>query len=156
MDLKTQIKAEQGEQQIFITRNFDIPVALLYKAYTEAEFLEQWMNTKVLKLTSENHGSYRFETTDPRGQSHFFSGAIHECTCNQSIIRTFEMEGTSFPPQLEFMTFEPLTADTSNLTIQIVYKSVTDRDNMLKLPFAQGLNWAHERLEACMKNLKTA
>jgi hypothetical protein len=63
------------------------------------------------------------------------------------------MENTSFPVQLEFLDFEKLTINTSKLKMQIVYRSVADRDQMLKLPFAQGINMAHNRLQEVMKNL---
>ena len=154
MELKTKIKAEEGEQDLVITREFDLPLELLFKAYVEPEIVEQWMATKVLKLESTRHGSYQFETTDPKGNKHGFNGTIHEFEPNQKITRTFEMENTSFPVQLEFLTFEQLTAETSKLTMHIVYRSVTDRDNMLKLPFTQGINMAHNRLQEIALALK--
>ncbi|MCG7858685.1 SRPBCC domain-containing protein [Flavihumibacter sediminis] len=147
MEQKTKIHAENDRQEIIVTRLFDLPVELLFKAYVEPEIVEQWMGTKVLKLESHNHGSYQFETTDPRGSKHLFNGTIHAFEPNQKIIRTFEMENTPFPVQLEFLTFEPIGEEQSKLTMHIVYKSVADRDNMLKLPFAQGINMAHNRLQ---------
>lgn len=147
MELKTKVRAEDGQQEIWITREFDIPVHLLFKAYTEPEIVAQWMNTKVLKLENKRHGSWQFETTDPKGNRHGFNGVIHEFEPNQKITRTFELEGTSFPVQLEFLTFQPLTENTSKLSMQIVYKSVADRDRMLQLPFARGIGMAHDRLE---------
>lgn len=63
MKQKTKIKAEDGKQELIITREFDLPLELLFKAYTEPELVEQWMGTKVLKLENKNHGSYRFETS---------------------------------------------------------------------------------------------
>ena len=78
MERKTKINAEDGKQEITITREFDLPVELLFKAYEEAEIVEQWMSTKVLKLESKKHGSYQFETTDPMGNKHGFNGTIHE------------------------------------------------------------------------------
>lgn len=147
MEQKTKIHAENDRQEIIVTRVFDLPVELLFKAYVEPEIVEQWMGTKVIKLESQNHGSYQFETTDPRGNKHLFNGTIHAFEPNQKIIRTFEMENTPFPVQLEFLTFEPIEEEQSKLTMHIVYKSVADRDNMLKLPFAQGINMAHNRLQ---------
>lgn len=147
MELKTKVRAEDGHQDIWITREFDISVHLLFKAYTEPEIVAQWMNTKVLKLENKRHGSWQFETTDPKGNRHGFNGVIHEFEPNQKITRTFELEGTSFPVQLEFLTFQPLTENTSKLSMQIVYKSVADRDRMLQLPFARGIGMAHDRLE---------
>ncbi|RYD56026.1 MAG: ATPase [Sphingobacteriales bacterium] len=154
MELKTRIHAEDGMQEITVTREFELPVALLYKAYVEAEIVEQWMGTKVLKLDTHKHGGYLFETTDPRGNKHRFSGSIHDAVSERSITRTFEMEGMPFPVQLEYLEFERLTDDTSKLTMHIVYRSVAYRDQMLQLPFAQGINMAHNRLQEVGINLK--
>ena len=154
MEAKTKIHAEDGKQELRITREFDLPVELLFKAYEEPELVEQWMGTKVLKLENKKHGSWQFETTDPKGNKHGFNGVIHEFSPNQKITRTFEMENTPFPVQLEFLEFEKLTDTTSKLTMQIVYRSVADRDQMLKLPFAQGINMAHNRLEEIVSKLK--
>src|SRR5688572_12766994 len=96
MEQKTKIHAEDGKQELMITREFDLPVDLLWKAYTEAEFLEQWMGTKVQTLESKPYGAYRFETTDPKGNKHGFSGVIHEFVADKKITRTFEMENTPF------------------------------------------------------------
>ncbi|MCT2409589.1 SRPBCC domain-containing protein [Chryseobacterium antibioticum] len=152
MELKTKIHAEDGKQEIFITREFDLPVELLFKAYTEAEIVEQWMSTKVLKLENHPHGGYQFETSNPQGDVVFrANGTIHEFVPEQKITRTFQMENTPFPVQIDFLEFEKLTDTTSKITIHTVYKSVDFRDQMLKLPFAQGLNMAHNRLEKIFK-----
>ncbi|KMQ67354.1 ATPase [Chryseobacterium sp. FH2] len=148
MELKTKIHAEDGKQEIFITREFNLPVDLLFKAYTEAELFEQWMGTKVLKFENKRHGSYQFETSNPQGEVVFSAnGTIHEIIQNQKIIRTFQMENMPFPVQIEFLEFEKMSDETSKITIHTIYKSVEYRDQMLKLPFAQGINRAHNRLQ---------
>jgi uncharacterized protein YndB with AHSA1/START domain len=155
MERKTKIHAEDGKQDLVITREFDLPLELLFKAYEEPEIIEQWMGTKVLKLENRNHGSWRYETSDAKGNVVLrTNGVIHEFVPGQKIIRTFQMENTPFPVQLEFLEFERLTDDSSKLTMQIVYKSIADRDKMLKLPFAQGINMAHNRLEEIVSQLK--
>jgi len=151
MDRKTQVHAEDGKQELDITREFDLPVDLVFRAYVEPELLEQWMGTKVLKLENKKHGGYQFETTDPKGNKHGFNGAIHEFVQDERITRTFEMENTSYGVQLEFLRFEPLTDDTSKLTIHVVYESIAVRDEMLKLPFEWGINMAHNRLEEVVR-----
>lgn len=154
MGLKTKINAEDGKSDLLITREFDLPLELLFKAYVEPEIVEQWMGTKVLKLESKKHGSYQFETTDPMGNKHRFNGAIHEFTPDRKIIRTFEFENMPLGVQLELLEFEKLTDDTSKLTMHVVYESVAHRDQQLKMPFAQGLNMAHNRLEEIVSKLK--
>ena len=155
MERKTKIHAEDGKQEIQITREFDLPVELLFKAYTDPEIVEQWMNTKVLKLENKQHGSWQFETSDPKGNVVLnMNGTIHEFVADRKITRTFEMENSPFDVQLEFLEFENLTDDTSRLNMHIVFRSVALRDQLLQMPFAQGINMAHNRLQEIVKSLK--
>lgn len=155
MELKTKINAENGKQDLLITREFDLPLELLFKAYAEPEFIEQWMGTKVLKHESRKHGSWQFETSDGDGNVVFgANGVYHEFVPNQKITRTFEMANAPFDVQIEFLEFEKLTEDTSKLTMHVVYRSVDLRDQMLKLPFKQGINMAHSQLEKVLSKLK--
>lgn len=155
MERKTKVNAEDGKQELVITRDFDLPLELLFTAYITPDIIEQWMGTKVLKLENKKHGSYQFETSDPKGNLAFVaSGVIHDFVPNQKITRTFEMENTPFAPQLEFLEFETLTEGSSRLTMHIVYKSVALRDQILQLPFAQGINMAHNRLQQIVNKLK--
>jgi len=155
MERKTKIHAEDGKQELIITREFELPLDLLFKAYVDPEIVEQWMGTKVLKLENKKHGGWQFETSDPKGNVVLkMNGVIHEFVPNEKITRTFEMENTPFAVQLEFLEFEKLTDDTSQLKMHVVYKSVALRDQMLKLPFAQGINMAHNRLQDIVSKLK--
>ncbi|MEP7196145.1 MAG: SRPBCC domain-containing protein [Saprospiraceae bacterium] len=147
MELKTKIRAVENSQELFITREFDLSVELLFMAFTLPEIVEQWMGTKVLKLLCTRHGSYQFETTDPKGNIHGFNGVIHDCIPNQKIIRTFEMENSIFGVQLEFLEFKETEVGKSELRMHVIYQSIEHRDQMLKLPFAQGINMAHNRLQ---------
>lgn len=154
MEMKTKINAEEGRQDLVITREFDLPLDLLFKAYVEPEIVEQWMGTKVVKLECKPHGGWQYETSDAQGNVVLkTNGVIHEFVPEQRITRTFQMENTPFPVQLEFLVFEELAENTSKLTMQIVYKSPADREAMLKLPFAKGINMAHNRLEQVVKQL---
>ena len=155
MEQKTKIKAEDGKQELMVTREFDLPLELLFQAYEDPEIVEKWMGTKVLKLENKKHGSWQFETSDIQGKVVFrANGVIHEFVPNQKITRTFEMENTTFPVQLEFFEFEKLTDDTSKLSMHIVFKSVEHRNQLLKMPFAQGINMAHNRLQEIVNKLK--
>jgi len=155
MERKTKINAEDGKQELHITREFDLPLELLFKAYAEPGIVEQWMGTKVVKLESRKHGSYRFETSDAQGNVVFqANGVIHEFIPDRKITRTFEMENAPFGVQLEVFEFERLTDDTSRLNMHVIYESVALRDQLLKLPFAQGINMAHNRIQEIVSKLK--
>jgi uncharacterized protein YndB with AHSA1/START domain len=155
MERKTIVYAEDGKQEIRITREFDLPLPLLFKAYAEPGLVEQWMGTKVLKLENKKHGGYEFETSDANGSVVFRAhGAIHEFEPNARITRTFQMMNAPFDVQLEFLEFEPIGNERSRLTIHIIFRSVELRNQQLKLPFAHGINMAHDRLQHIVNKLK--
>ena len=162
MEQKTKINAEDGKQDLTITREFDLPLELLFTAYAEPELVEQWMSnqystTKMLKLESKKHGAYQLQTTDPNGNVVFrANGVIHDFVPNQKITRTFEMENTPFGVQLEVYEFEKLTDETSKLSMHVIYESVEQRDQVLKLPFAQGINMAHNRIEEILSKMQNS
>jgi len=151
---KTQVHAEADKQELLITREFELPVELVFRAHIEPELLSQWMGTKVLKLEATRYGSWQFETTDAEGKVVFrANGVFHEFEPNRKITRTFEMENSPFPVQLEFLEFTALSDRRSRLTMHLIFKSVALRDQLLKMPFAAGISMAHDRLESAAGQL---
>ena len=155
MERKTNVHAVEGKRDLLIARDFDLPLELLFKAFEDPEIVAQWMGTKVLKYDARKHGGYQFETSDPQGNVLFkANGTFHDFVPNQKIVRTFEMETASFGVQIEFLEYEKLTDTTSRLTMHVVYRDATLRDANLKLPFAYGINMAHNRLEEIVSELR--
>lgn len=109
MELKTKIHAEDGKHDLTITREFDLPVELLFRAHAEAEIFEQWMSheygtVKVVKFEARRHGGWEFQTSDAAGNVIFSAnGTIHEFIPDAKITRTFEMANSPFDVQLEFL-----------------------------------------------------
>jgi len=154
MERKTKVHAEDNKQELTITREFDLPLELLFQAHADPEIIEQWMENKVLKFENKKHGGWQYEKKDTQGNIVFAAnGVFHEFIPNRKITRTFEMQNTPFDVQLEFLEFEKLTSDTSKLTMHIVYRTVALRDQMLRMPFAQGLNMAHNRLQETLNKI---
>lgn len=159
MERKTKVSAEEGRHNIIITREFDLPVELLFKAHAEPEIFEQWMSheygtTKVTNFEGKKHGSWRFQTADAQGNVLYAAnGVFHEFVPNQKITRTFEAENATLDVQLEFIEFEKINDHTSKLTIYSVFRSVEQRDRLLKMPFEYGLSMAHNRLQEVLTQL---
>jgi len=155
MELKTKVTAEEGKQEMLITREFDLPLDLLFRAYEDPEIVEQWMGSKALKLDNKKHGGYQLEKKDDKGNVVFrANGAFHEFIPNKKITRTFEMENTPAGVQLEFYEFETLGEDKSKLTMRVLYESVAQRDEVLKWGMRPGVNAAHNRIEEVLKQYK--
>ncbi|MGF7041002.1 SRPBCC family protein [Mucilaginibacter lappiensis] len=157
---KTTIAAQPGRQEIFITREFEAPRELVFKAFTDPELVIQWLGPHELKMRIEKFdatpgGSYRYIHTDPAGNDYGFHGVCHECTAPERIIQTFEFEGLPEKGHvvLETARFEPLPSDRTRVTIQSVFQSVADRDGMLQSGMERGVNDSHERLEELLANI---
>lgn len=152
---KTTINAVPGKQEIFITREFDAPRELVFKAYTDPELVLQWLGgqcdltMRIEKFEARTGGSYRYVHTDPAGNEYGFHGVCHESTAPERIIQTFEFEGLPEAGHVAMETtkFEALPNNRTRVVTQSVFQSVADRDGMLQSGMEQGVLDSHARLE---------
>ena len=151
---KTTIKAEPGKQELFITREFDAPRQMVFKAFTTPELVVQWLGPRELKMKIDKFepkagGSYRYVHIDPAGNEYGFHGVVHEVLAPERIIQTFEFEGLpeSGHVTLETSRFEELPGNRTCVTIQSIFQTVTDRDGMMQSGMERGVKDSHERLD---------
>lgn len=158
---KTNITAEPGKQEILITREFDAPRELVFKAFTDPALYVQWLGPRDLTMTLETFepksgGSWRYIHRDKEDNAYAFHGVNHEVTAPERIIGTFEFEG--LPEQghvtLETARFEALPGNRTRLTIQSVFQSVADRDGMLQSGMEGGMNESYDRLDELLAKLQ--
>ncbi|HEY8766110.1 MAG TPA: SRPBCC family protein [Dehalococcoidia bacterium] len=151
---QTTITPEPGKQELFITREFDAPRELVFKAYTDPEMYVQWLGPRRLTMTLEkfdprNGGSWRYISKDTDGAEYAFHGVYHEVLAPERIIGTFEFEGLpeSGHVALETTVFEALPGNRTRLTTQAVFRSAGDRDGMIQSGMESGVNEGYERLD---------
>ena len=157
---QTTVTAEPGKQEIVITREFDAPRELVFKAITDPQLIPQWwgpryLTTEVDKIDVRPGGQWRFINRDAQGNAYAFHGVYHEILASERIIDTFEFEGLPETGHvtLETMKFEALPGGRTRLTTQSVYQSVADRDAMLQSGMESGINDTYDRLAEVLKKL---
>ena len=150
---KTTITAEPGVQELYITREFDAPRELVYKAHTDPALFAQWIGPRGLTTTLDTFepvsgGRYRFVQKDGDGNEYGFNGTFHEISLER-MIQTFEFEG--LPERghvsLDCMMLEELPGDRTRITVQSIFRSVSDRDGMIQAGMERGVNEGYERLD---------
>jgi uncharacterized protein YndB with AHSA1/START domain len=158
---KTNITAEPGKQEMVITREFDAPRELVFKAFTDPKLYVQWLGPRDLTMTLERFepksgGAWRYIHQDKAGNAYAFHGINHEVTAPERIIGTFEFEGLPEAGHvtLETARFEALPGDRTRLTIQSVFQSVEDRDGMLQSGMEGGMNESYSRLDELLAKLQ--
>src|SRR6266498_2296996 len=157
---KTVITAEPGKQELFITREFDAPRELVFKAFTDPALYVQWFGPRYLTTTLDifepkSGGRWRAIQKDKDGNEFGFHGVNHEVLAPERIISTFEFEGLPEAGHvvLETTKFEPLPGGRTRLTSQSVFQSVEDRDGMLRSGMESGAAESYERLDEVLAKL---
>lgn len=158
---KTVITAEPGKQELFITREFDAPRELVFKAFTDPELYVQWLGPRGLTMTLETFeptsgGRWRYIQKDKDGNEFGFHGVNHEVLAPERIIGTFEFEGLpeSGHVLLETIRFEALPGGRTRMTGQSVFQTVEDRDGMVAAGMESGVVDSYERLDQVLEILK--
>jgi uncharacterized protein YndB with AHSA1/START domain len=157
---KTHILAEPGKQELLITREFDAPRELVFKACTDPKLIPQWwgpryLSTEVDTMDVRPGGQWRFINRDAEGNQYAFHGVYHEILAPERIIDTFEFEGLPETGHvtLETMKLEALPGGRTRLTAQSVFQSVADRDGTLQSGMEEGVNDTYDRLAELLKKL---
>lgn len=153
--------AEPEKQEIVITREFDAPRELVFKAFTDPKLYIQWLGPRRLTMTLKrfeprNGGSWRYIHKDQDGKEYTFHGVYHEVLEPSRIISTFEFEGLPEKGHafLETTRFEALPDGRTKLTSQDVFQSVVDRDVMLLCGMEEGVNDSYDRLDELLKKMQ--
>lgn len=158
---KTKITAEPNRHDILITREFDAPRELVFKAFTDPELYVQWLGPRKLKMILEKFepksgGSWRYIHKDEKGNAFGFHGVNHEVTFPERIIGTFEFEGLPEKGHvsLETVKFEELPGGRTRIMNLTVFQTVGDRDGMLQSGMEKGLGESFERLDEILAKSK--
>lgn len=155
---KTQITAEPGTPFLQITREFDAPKELLFRAHTEPDLLVQWLGPRGVTMTVDRYeirdgGTWRYIHADADGNEYGFHGVFHGQPSIDGIVQTFEFEGAPGHVMLEWMTFEERDGKTL-LIGNSVAQSVEDRDAMVESGMESGIVEGYERLDEVLSTLK--
>ena len=126
------------DRVLVISRVFDAPRSLVYKAWTEPERIAEWLGPRgfkgdVIKMDARVGGSYHFHMRSSDGTDHWLRGVHHEIVENERLAYTYawaDAKGNATRPEtLVTVTFEDLGGNKTRLTFrQEVFESTTARD----------------------------
>lgn len=158
---KVNLVAEAGTQSTEMSRVFNAPPELVFKAHTDADLMRRWWGQKssittIDKLEARAGGQWRFVDHTDDGSEYAFHGVFHEVTSPERIVWTFEFEGMPGHVILETMTFEALAGNKTRLVTASIYQSVEDRDTMIAYGMEEGAGESWDSLEELVQSLQTA
>lgn len=155
---KTQIDAPAGVPFIDITREFDAPRDLVFRAYSDPELIVQWLGPRKYKMNldawdARDGGTWRYTHSDDQGNAYGFHGVFHGDQTPDGMLQTFEFEGWPGHVSLESIRFEERDGKTI-IRNHSVYQSVADRDGMIESGMEEGMNDGFDRLDELLATLR--
>ena len=109
---ETEITVDPDVPLVRITREFDAPVAEVFRAHVDPELVVQWLGPRRHEMHIDHYdcrtgGSYRYVHASD-GDEYGFHGCFHEVRPSELIVQTFTFEGMPDEVALERLVFEDL------------------------------------------------
>ena len=138
MDTSSNVASETSDRELVITRIFDAPRSLVFKAWTEPERQIQWLGPrgftgKILQSAKRPGDAYRYYMRDPQGGDHWQQGILREMVEPERLVFTYvwaNQQGQPTRPEtLVTLTFEDVGGKTRLTLRQGIFESVSARDD---------------------------
>ncbi|MDO8433271.1 MAG: SRPBCC domain-containing protein [Candidatus Binatus sp.] len=138
MEAQSNLATEPAGRILVITRTFDAPRSLVFKAWTEREHLVQWFGPRDFKVIScemdvRTGGILRVHSRSPQGSDHYLQGVYREIVPPRRLVSTYAWSDAQWKPTrpetLLTLTFEEEQGSKTRLTLhQGIFESITARD----------------------------
>jgi uncharacterized protein YndB with AHSA1/START domain len=146
------IDATPGQSYADISREFEAPVAAVFRAHADPELFQVWIGPRSEKTTIthwdfRSGGGYRFEQSEGDGKTYAFRGVFHTVIENELIIQTFEYEDWPHEVSLDRIRFEELPNGRSRIVDRSVFPSVEVLEGMMEQGMEYGMREGYEKLD---------
>ena len=146
------------DEQILITREFDAPKHLVYKAWTTPELVERWWHAnrgevKSIDIDLRVGGSWRYVMETPDGFEVAFHGEYRELVPDERIVSTEVYEGFPDGEAVDTLTLSEEDARTT-LSILVQHSSKEHRDGHIESGMEDGMQDAFDLLEQVAASLR--
>ena len=150
-----------GKEQLLITREFDAPKHLVYKAISTPELVKKWWNAKrgevtVAEIDLQVGGKWRYVMVTPDGFEVGFHGEYREIVPNERIVTTEVYEGAPGGDEGGSLNTVTLTETDGRTTMTVLceYPSEEVRDMVIESGMEAGMQDAYDLLEEVAISLR--
>jgi uncharacterized protein YndB with AHSA1/START domain len=145
--------ADSSDRTLVITRTFDAPRAMVFKAWTEPEQLMKWWGPKGFSTPSceidlRPGGSYRIRMRSPEGREFWWRGTYREVLAPERLVWTFTYEDSAGTPLSPEILLTVLFEDEGSQTRLTLRHAVGNEE--IERNARQGWNESLERLASCL------
>ncbi len=151
-----------ANRELTLTRIFDAPCELVYKAWTDPDMIKQWFVPKPWTISRAETdvrigGSSLIVMRDPDGNEYPNRGVYLDVVKNERLVVTDAYVKAWEPSEKPFMTaiitFEAQDGDKTKYTARVLHWSVTDREAHEKMGFHEGWGTCADQLAALLATM---
>jgi uncharacterized protein YndB with AHSA1/START domain len=148
----------QGDKEVLITREFDAPKHLIYRAWTTPDLVSRWWTARrgemtICEIDLRVGGLWRYVMVTPGGMEVAFHGEYREIVENERLVSTEVFEPMPDAQALTTATFTEIDGRTK-LTILVAHSRKEHRDAHVNSGMEDGLRDALELLAEAVSSLR--
>jgi uncharacterized protein YndB with AHSA1/START domain len=161
---KTQIFKNFKEKSILVSREFNAPLNLVWRAFTESELLDQWWapapwRAETKSMNFSVGGYWLYAMVSPENQKHW--GRMNYLDINH--LSSFDLEDFFcdeegiINPELPASKGKNVFTETTNGTrveFRMIYPTESDLQKIVEMGFEQGISMCFDQLEEMLINNK--
>jgi uncharacterized protein YndB with AHSA1/START domain len=150
-----------SDTEILITRSFDAPAELVFRAYTTPELVRRWWGFEtsewlVCEVDLRVGGRWRYVTREEGGVEVGFHGEYREIDAPRRLVSTEVYEGAPVPDPDAAGTLNTVTLDevdgVTTMTVLVQAPSQEVRDAIIESGMEGGMQVSFDRLEDLVRS----
>src|SRR5205809_156296 len=147
-----------ADDQILITREFDAPKELVWRAYTEPDLVRRWWHANrgemtVCDIDLRPGGGWRYVMVTPDGDEVAFHGQYREVVPYERIVSTEVYEGVPDAEAVDTIEFTEADGRTT-ITLLVQHQRKEHRDMHIESGMENGLQDALDLLEQVAQSIE--
>jgi uncharacterized protein YndB with AHSA1/START domain len=146
----------RDELAFTMTRVFNAPRDLVWKAYTDPDLVSKWWGlrdstTIVDKMEVKVGGVWRYIQKEADGSEYAFNGIYKEVKAPERLTYTFEFEPMAGHITTDTLTFEELPGGKTKITARTTFDTLEDLEGMLQSGMEDGATESWDQLEELLE-----
>jgi len=145
-----------SDREIVMTRVFDAPRTLVFDAFTNPEFIPQWLTGRpdhtmpICEIDLRVGGAYRYVWRGPDGQEMSSKGIFREIVPPERVVATERFEPSWYQGENVNTTTFVESGGKTTVSLRIQCGSKEIRDGMLKSGMERGVAFSYDQLQAML------
>lgn len=142
-----------GDREVVMTRVFDAPRQMVYKAFTKPELVARWLTgpagwtMPVCEIDLRVGGKYRYIWQNADGKSMSSGGVYREIVPPERVVATERFEDPWYPGEAVATTTFVEESGRTTMTMSVLYDSKETRDQVIKTGMETGVSYSFDKLE---------